>query len=172
MDVDESIIAWYVLESIEVAIGMLAQCIEYNFFQPIPRLQQGHGGLRILLLKHFLQNVFLLILGVPIGVFGMLSEEHLAHARPILVQALSADLMRVDVMSTKSLHTEIVNEAVGLDWFYLGKDLSFGNWQGDEAEGDTESVAFEVAELDRVERSGEGANADFGVPVLATLLSD
>ena len=77
----------------------------------------------------------------------MLGQEHLYDFDPILHEHLHSDLMSVDVVGTKSLHAEVVDEPVSFDAVYVASNHSVRDVFGDESEGYRESVALETPEL-------------------------
>lgn len=119
MNVNESVIARNSLESIVITIGAFAERIQNNFLYPITRFKQQHGSLWILLFERALSHQVFPVLRVPIGILGVLWEQHFANFCPIFKQTFFTDLMCMNIVSTKTLHTEVIYESVFLTRFHL-----------------------------------------------------
>lgn len=69
-------------------------------------------------------------------VLGVLGQKMFNNLNPVLEEDFYANLVGVDVVAPKSLHSEIINEAIPLHYFHLLSNLRVFNFTWDESESD------------------------------------
>ena len=96
----------------------------------------------------------------------------MANPRPVLSKHFFADRVRSDVVGTKTLHTEIVDEAIFHSVLNLGFDRVITNLIWDEPHSDREPISTQTPKSEWCVDALKGANLDFAVPIFGTLLAD
>ena len=142
MHIDEARIPRYILKGIVVSIWLSLQNLQDGFLKSVSSIEKINGPLDIELFKDQLVHLKLLVYLVLIDL-RPLTEKHLYDFLPILQQALSTDLVGVDVIRAKPLHAKVVDEPVSLQVLHALVDHTVFDLFGNEAEGYRESITIQ-----------------------------
>lgn len=154
MKVNEPRVTRQALESVVVPVHLLSEIQKNRLLHAVFPLKDHESPIDILLLKDFPHNFALSILHVIVRLcIG--AQKHLYDLNPILLKDLCADLMRMNAVAAKPLHTEVIDKPVLLDHFNLFLDLSVTDLPVNEPKSDGEPVSVQLTEHQRLKASLE-----------------
>jgi len=114
----------------------------------------------------------LLSISLTLVISWMLTQEKLNYSFPIKLDNFTANLMSTNVISSKPLHTKIVDKSIFLNLFDILQYFFIWNCPVNKSQSNWETITSQFSKSQRIENALKTTQLDFFIPILASLLTD